>query len=118
MSFATELKAAVKTVDESLNKTWKESVVQLFTGTVVMTPVDKGIAIRGWLFGQNNANNVGTSRFEIKTSDIPDVGGTILLYNNVEYVPYLEEGTSRQKAVGMVATNVRRWRKIVRANSL
>ena len=118
MTFATELKAATSNMNKALNNTWKRSVVQLFTGTVIMTPVDTSTLIKGWVIGQSNQGDTGSSIPRITTQQIPDVGGTVLLYNNVPYAEYIEEGTSRINAVGMVATNVARWQAILRANRL
>lgn len=118
MTFATELTAAVNVANDALNNTWKRSVVQLFTGTVQMTPVDTSTLIKGWLIGQANGGDTGNAIPRITTQRIPDVGGVVLLYNNVPYAEYVEEGTSRTPAVGMVATNVRRWQTILRANRL
>lgn len=118
MTFATELTAAVNVANDALNRTWKRSVVQLFTGTVQMTPVDTSTLIKGWLIGQANSGGTGNAIPRITTQRIPDVGGTVLLYNNVPYAIYQEEGTSKMKGVGMVATNVRRWQAILRENRL
>jgi len=118
MTFATELSAAVKVANDALNTTWKKSVVQLFTGTVQMTPVDTSTLIKGWLIGQANGGDTGSAIPRITTQQIPDVGGTVLLYNNVPYAIYQEEGTSKMKGVGMVATNVNRWPAIIRSNRL
>ena len=118
MTFATELSRAVNVANDALNKQWKESVVELFRGTVQMTPVDTSTAIKGWLIGQSNSGDTGDSRLNITTQEIPDVGGTVLLYNNVPYVIYLEEGTSKMAATAMVATNVRRWQAILRSNRI
>lgn len=118
MTFATELTAAVNVANKALNDTWKRSVVQLFTGTVQMTPVDTSTLIKGWLIGQANGGDTGSAIPRITTQQIPDVGGVVLLYNNVPYAEYVEEGTSRTPAVGMVANNERRWQTILRSNRL
>lgn len=118
MTFATQLSSAVAVQNNALNRTWKKSVVQLFTGVIQMTPVDTSTLIKGWLIGQANGGDTGSAIPRITTQQIPDVGGTVLLYNNVPYAIYQEEGTSRTPAVGMVATNVARWQAILRANRL
>lgn len=118
MTFATELTAAVNVANKALNDAWKRSVVQLFTGTVQMTRVDTSTLIKGWLIGQSNGGDTGSAIPRITTQRIPDVGGVVLLYNNVPYAIYEEEGTTTRPGVGMVATNVRRWQTILRANRL
>jgi len=118
MTFATELSRAVNVANDALNKQWKESVVELFRGTVQMTPVRSSTLIKGWLIGQSNSGDIGGAIPNITTQEIPDVGGTVLLYNNVEYAVYVEEGTSKMAATAMVATNVRRWQAILRSKRI
>ncbi|QDP59310.1 MAG: hypothetical protein Tp136SUR676911_49 [Prokaryotic dsDNA virus sp.] len=103
---------------DALNKQWKESVVELFRGTVQMTPVRTSTLIKGWLIGQTNDGSTGDKIPTITTQQIPDVGGFLLLYNNVPYAVYVEEGTSKMAATAMVATNVRRWQAILRSKRI
>ena len=120
MTFATELSAAVNVANNALNTTWKKSVVQTFTSVQMMTPVKDFVARPNWQIGQTANSSIldRKSIEEITSLRIPDVGGFLLLYNNVPYVRYLEDGTSKMKAVAMVATNVNRWPAVIRSNRL
>lgn len=118
MSFAAELKSATGIVSRSMNRTWKRSVVQAFTGVVQRTPVDTGQARNSWLIGQQNDGGIGASQLRINGQRIPDVGGSVLLYSNLPYIERLEDGYSQQAPSGMVKITVNQWPAIVSANEV
>ena len=117
MSFARKLKSATGQVTDALNQTWKRSVVQAFTQTVMRTPVDTGRARNSWLLGQSNDGGIGTVTVTINGQQIPDIGGSILLYSNLPYMPPLENGWSGQAPQGMVKITVNQWPAILRSNA-
>lgn len=86
---------------------WIRSVaVALDQAIVFGTPVDTGTARGGWLmdFGSASGRQTGstaepdTSRGNRWTSR----DGNIFIHNSVEYIIYLEAGTSAQAPQGMV----------------
>lgn len=120
MTFAAQLSNATRVANDALNTTWKRAVVQTFTSVQAMTPVLDNVARPNWQIGQTANSSIldRKSIEEITSLRIPDVGGFLLLYNNVPYVRYLEDGTSKMKAVAMVATNVAKWPATIRSNRL
>ena len=117
MSFARQLKSATGQVTDALNTTWKRSVVQAFTQTVIRTPVDTGRARNSWLLGQSNDGGIGTATVTINGQQIPDIGGAVLLYSNLPYIERLEDGYSGQAPQGMVKITVNQWPAILRSNT-
>lgn len=117
MSFSKQLSSAVKKKTQAANMTWKKSVATAFGQVVQMTPVDKGFARRSWLMGNANRGDIGNSVLRPNPSQIPDIGGSVLLYSNIPYIEELEKGSSKQAPRGMVRVVENRWQGIVRANS-
>lgn len=117
MSFARELAAEVADVERSLNDTWQNSVAQTFNMVVTMTPVDEGAARNSWLAATAPDNNIGDSVLSLVPQQVPKVGGTFTLYSNLEYIEYLEDGSSQQAPAGMVKIAEASWDAIVRSNS-
>lgn len=118
MSFARELKSATGKVSSGLNQTWRRSVVEAFTQTVARTPVDTGVARNSWLLGQSNDGGIGSTTVTIDGQEIPDVGGSVLLYSNLPYIELLENGYSAQAPQGMVKITVNQWPSILRSNAV
>lgn len=118
MSFARQLKSATATIERNMNRTWKRSVVQAFSQTVLKTPVDTGAARNSWLLGSQNNGDIGSSRLTINSQKIPDIGGQVLLYSNLPYIEVLEDGSSQQAPQGMVKVTVSQWPGIVRSNEV
>lgn len=117
MSFTTELKSAVKKSTEITNDTWRKSVVQAFTQTVIGTPVDTGRARNGWVFANGTGNSGAIGNGEpVNVSRIPDIGGVCILFNNLPYIERLEDGYSQQAPSGWVKRVVNQWPAIVRSN--
>lgn len=104
-------------------------------GVVLSTPVDTGRARAGWNVGVNNVNlrerpGLTTSRGERAGSAGPvarqvlseneatilrevQAGSTVFITNNVEYIGFLDGGSSTQAPQGMVAKTVARFGQIV-----
>ncbi len=93
------------------------------------TPVDTGFARSNWAatLGAPDttplSNTAGVTvdaagdamALVIASADIPD---TITLYNNTEYLPYLEDGSTQPKAPfasGWIATTAAAWPQLVSA---
>lgn len=118
MSFARQLKSATGVMQRNMNTTWKRSVVQAFTQTVLKTPVDTGAARNSWLIGEQNSGQVGVDTLTINSQRIPDIGGQVLLYSNLPYIEFLEDGSSQQAPQGMVKVTVQQWPGILRSNTV
>lgn len=116
MSFATQLRSATGQMAQAMNTTWKRSVLQAFTSTIIRTPVDTGAARNSWLMGQSNDGGIGDVTLSINGQQIPDIGGSVLLYSNLPYIERLEDGYSTQAPAGMVKVTVNQWPGIVRSN--
>lgn len=114
--FTAELGAAIKGVNDNLDKVWRKSVAEAFNQTVQATPVDTGAAKASWLAADNNTGATGTTELNVLPSQVPQVGGSWLLFSNLPYIERLEDGYSLQAPVGMVKPVVARWPSIVRSN--
>lgn len=111
--FLVELRQDIKRMQQQMNFVWKHSVSTAFNQTVMMTPVDKGIAKASWLIGYSDNGEIGSSVLSVKPSDIPNIGSNFLLYSNIDYMKYLEDGSSDQAPSGMVKVTVSNFDNIV-----
>lgn len=118
MSFARELSSEIAQTTAALNKTWKRSVVQAFNETIQRTPVDTGAARGSWLLGAANNGDVGNVTITVNEQQIPNVGGSIMLYSNLPYIELLEDGSSQQSPNGMVKITLAQWPAIIRSNTV
>ena len=111
MTFSQELKIAIDNVNEQANKAYKETLRTTFRLVIQGTPIRDGYAIGGWQMINadknpgNQTNRQGADLSEI--ARIPDLGGAVMLYNNVPYIERLEDGYSEQKPSGWVRSLVR-----------
>ena len=107
------MKAEVEADDLSL-RFQKRIALEAIKRVVARTPVDTGRARGGWQMvrGQGNEADIGS----VDTIGSATVGsalsilnritipfGLITVFNNVEYITFLEEGSSQQAPLGMVA---------------
>ena len=113
--FTRQLKIAGKRTLEEVVKIEKTIVLDAFTSIVMKTPVDTGRARGNWQV--NIGSPATTPKGNSKTGRRPIRSGTAAInnarphgayyiVNNVPYVPYLENGWSRQAPLGMVALTV------------
>jgi hypothetical protein len=91
------------------------------------TPVDLGFALNKWdatlgtpsdtpLRNADDASFAGTNPAMALTIASADLGDTITIYNNTEYLPYLEDGSTTPRAPyvsGWIAQTVHAWPTIV-----
>lgn len=107
------MKAEVEADDLSL-RFQKRIALEAIKRVVARTPVDTGRARGGWQMvrGQGNeadigsvdiigSATVGSALSILNRITIPF--GLITVFNNVEYITFLEEGSSQQAPLGMVA---------------
>jgi hypothetical protein len=103
----------------SVEKVIRKSCIDLYRAIVEKTPVDTGRAKASWGLSTNHAEDVqgdsgGYSFNEIEgiikenvsdfKFDIHD--DEVVIYNNLEYISELEDGTSQQAPTGMVAISL------------
>lgn len=93
----------------------KKVSLQVLTGVVLRTPVDTGRARGNWQLtlgepaekvidrSDKNENPMTVGQEMAKAAQINKLGVDVFITNNVEYILYLEEGTSKQAPSGMVA---------------
>jgi hypothetical protein len=80
------------------------------------TPVDTGFARSNWGAALNDTDPSGGGNETALTIASADLGDTITLYNNTEYLPYLEDGSTTPRAPfvsGWIAQTVHAWPTIV-----
>lgn len=121
--FILDLGADIDRVAEDLNFVWKSATVTLFSRVIIGTPVKTGYARSGWRVGESvddmlpaalsNEEQGERPAPSVSFDEIPDVGGTVFLFANVDYLEYLEDGTSDQRPNGWVAQEVEKWDEIV-----
>lgn len=89
-------------------------------GVILMTPVDTGRARANWNAGINNINpmvseNQRLTAIERAKAIITRIvaGDKFYVTNNVDYIEFLEDGSSQQAPQGMVKVTLRNYPGIV-----
>lgn len=116
-SFSVQLGNAIANINDINDTAWRKSVAQAFNEVVQSTPVDSGAARASWLIGSVNSGAVGSKILNVSPLDVPEIGGSVLLFSNTPYIERLEDGYSLQAPTGMVKIVVARWPNIVKRNS-
>jgi len=88
MSFSSDLKMFNQKLTEMAPRTVLEIGEDLLVNIKELTPVDKGRAKAGW-------DKVTTNEYST-------------IFNDVEYIVFLEEGSSTQAPNGMVKVSIRK----------
>ena len=117
--FSKSLMALCSHVDGSIEKVIRKSCIDLYRRIVERTPVDTGRAKASWSISTVHADDVqhdpdGFSYNEIATivnNNVSDFSvsvhdNQVVIYNNLEYISELENGTSDQAPTGMVAISL------------
>lgn len=102
----------------------KQIFLDLARGVITGTPVDTGRARGNWQSSVGSAINntidrsdpsgqLSTREAEAASSRIT-LGSVAYLQNNLEYITYLEDGSSQQAPSGMVALNLERLQGVFR----
>lgn len=106
----------------------KKIVLELFTRVMKRTPVDTGNARVNWELGVDaignhtatatlveGENQISQEAFIRGLAELATYkpGAIVYITNNVEYVGYLEEGSSNQAPQGMVMITAREFQSIV-----
>lgn len=124
MSFVLDLKQFSGKTLARLDLVQKKVVLDVDKGLVLSTPVDTGRARAGWNVGINNVDleETGIDKTGQKTlaehlqiiEREMNLGDRVYLSNNVEYITYLDRGSSDQAPHGMVEKTLQRFPGIVR----
>lgn len=115
--FNRQLQDFEEQVAQNCLKLQQRVALDLLTRIVLKTPVDTGRARGNWQVELGGAGSSTTTRLEpgqvgvggeaTIAAGIAAIGaakpyGKITIYNNVNYIRYLEDGSSRQAPQGMV----------------
>ena len=125
-AFSNALMGLAEFVDGSFEKVVRKTCFDLYTRIIKRTPVDTGRAKASWGIGTEHSDAVApkgeyavTDLEHYSPSDISSAmtsssGGftftvdddQVIIYNNVEYIADLENGSSQQALSGMVALSL------------
>lgn len=121
-SFHIAIQKFADKVEGRLDHTFKKICLDLDRGVVLSTPVKTGRARGGWNVGINSVNlsetepdQAGQATIDKNEAVIASsrIGDVVFISNNVNYIEYLEGGSSDQAPEGMVAKTIRRFPQIV-----
>lgn len=118
--FAKSLNKFGDYVPDSFEKIIRKACIDLYRMIVERTPVETGRAKVNWMISTTKSDSTlsagedGLSANEIKSiieAEIRDFSfdiqdDQVIIYNNLEYIPDLENGTSKQAPAGMVAISL------------
>lgn len=115
--FIADLNQADKEAGELSLKFQKRIALEALRRLVNRTPVDTGRARGGWqvrqtIASENDNGNIDTGGGSTITAGLSIINrvripfGVIVIFNNVEYIVFLEEGSSSQAPQGMVALTI------------
>ena len=117
--FAKSVTALSEKLNDSVEKGIRKACIDLYRAIVEKTPVDTGRAKASWglaTYHTNDSKNDpdGYSFNEISgivNQNVADFKFTVhddqvIIYNNLEYIENLENGTSQQAPQGMVAISL------------
>jgi len=117
--FASSLMALATHVDGSIEKVIRKACIDLYRRIATRTPVDTGRAKASWGLATYHANDMqsdpeGYSFNEVAQIIESNVSGfefsvhddMVIIYNNLEYIEGLENGTSKQAPSGMVSISL------------
>lgn len=118
LNFAEQTAEQIKELRMNVHK-------ELVASVVMDTPVDTGMARRNWQAAKDSIptgiipyagdpSAAGAQAVSEAQAQAFGEDGTFYFVNNVHYVPYLENGTSKMAAVGMAKKNVERIKNNLR----
>jgi len=116
--FASALLALADYAEASVETVIRKACIDLYKMIVERTPIDTGRAKASWSLGidrgEDKAENEGYSFNEINSiiqDNVSEFKFTVhddhvTIYNNLEYIENLENGTSKQAPSGMVSISL------------
>jgi len=115
LRFNKDLKKFSTTMDLSLGVVVKKVSLDMFAGVIRKTPVDTGRARSSWNIAVGKPDlsvaPVGgasqkSSNSKAAAFDNPDPYSKVFITNNLDYIEFLEQGSSKQAPLGMVKVTV------------
>lgn len=117
--FSKALMSVASTATENMEKVIRVSIVELYTSLVLKTPVDTGRAKASWTISTTGEAPPSPIKGDYAEGEIADIvvghvsdfkitiaDNTVSIINNLDYMEYLEDGTSQQAPYGMVALSL------------
>jgi len=115
--FSNALTALADHTTGSIEKVIRKACIDLYRSIVEKTPVDTGRAKASWGLSTHHANDEASENMtpeeavQVVSDNISDFtfkaqDDQVIIYNNLEYIEYLENGTSQQAPSGMVSLSL------------
>jgi len=117
--FSKSLMELASHTEGSIEKVIRKACIDLYRAIVEKTPVDTGRAKASWGLSTTYADDVHDNPEGYSYNEIAEIinkhvsdfkfdvhDDEVIIYNNVEYISELEEGTSDQAPHGMVAVSL------------
>jgi hypothetical protein len=111
MSFSVDLNRAAQNIGRGLDETRRAVIIELYGSVIGDTPVDTGRARGNWQTtvgapkdGEIEKRTMASARAEV-AANLGQLGDTVYMTNNLPYIEFLEEGSSKQAPIGMVRRN-------------
>lgn len=115
-AFTADLGKFIAAVDIEADKAIRKIAFDLFSSIVKKTPVDTGRARGAWEVGLDRSSTkrakkgktsvVGKQADALRKLSQFKIGQSIFITNNVDYIVFLEMGTSTQAPRGMVKLSI------------
>ena len=115
--FSNALTALADHTTGSIEKVIRKAFIDLYRSIVEKTPVDTGRAKASWGLSTHHTNDEASENMtpeeavQVVSDNISDFtfkaqDDQVIIYNNLEYIEYLENGTSQQAPSGMVSLSL------------
>jgi len=105
----------VKAKKQETENAFRDIMGRLYNAIVLSTPVDTGRARAAWRVEGPAMLATADRSGRVTISNFPSENLQFTFVNGVEYIQYLENGSSRQAPAGMVDINIRRAVKRISA---
>jgi hypothetical protein len=102
--FMSQLSRLQTLVEGQWEQVVRKTAFDLYARIIKRTPFKTGRARQGWGITVNEESSdqePGTADIDYKITD-----DSVIIYNNVEYISYLEDGWSKKAPEGMVAVSL------------
>lgn len=120
MSFKEDVKKFAKITGDNIATVMKTAGIEIFKSVTNLSPVDTGRARASWNMSINEINLAVKPPGEYGPHlEFPSFEGfefknTIYISNNLNYIEYLERGSSSQAPRGMLAISVRNYKRYIK----
>lgn len=117
--FSKSLMALAEYVDGSFEKVLRKACIDLYRAVVEKCPVDTGRAKASWGLATYHGDDVHDNQDGYTANELEQIikdnvsdfkisvhDDAVFIYNNLEYIEFLENGTSTQAPYGMVSISL------------